>query len=49
MNFCYVCVKARDPNFSRFVTIHSRYRRQTDDRQHIMTVAGHCNEIATFG
>jgi len=23
--------------------------RQTDDRHHIMTTAGHCNEIATFG
>ena len=40
--------KPRDPIFSRLVTIHSRCRRTTD-RQHIMTIAGHCNEIATFG
>ena len=23
-------------------------QRQTDDRRHIMTTAGHCNAIATF-
>jgi len=45
---CYFYVKKRNLNFSRFVTIHSRYR-QTTDRQYIMTISGHCNKIATFG
>ena len=47
---CYFCVKMRDADFRRLVTIqlHSRYRRRTD-KQYIMTIAGHCNEIATFG
>jgi len=36
----YILMKPHDPRFSRFVTVHSRYRRrQTDDRQHIMPIA----------
>jgi len=31
------------------VTIHYTRVTDDDDRQHIMTIAGHCNEIAMFG
>jgi len=46
--FCYFIVKMRNPSYSSFVTIHSRYKRQTD-RQHVMTIAELYNVIATFG
>ena len=32
-------VRLRDPSFSRFITIHSRYRRQTSRRGHGLTVS----------
>jgi len=41
-NLPYLYVKPLDPIFSRLVTMYSCYK-QTTDRQHIMTIAGHCN------
>ena len=44
-------LKLHDPDLSRLITIHSRCRqtdRQTDGKQHIITISGHCNDSETF-
>jgi len=47
--FRYFLVKRRDPSFSSFVTIHSRYRR-TDRRQTTYHDNNElCNAVAKFG
>jgi len=45
----YILVKLHDPSFSRFVTIHSRHRWQTNSRQTTSYGnSGTCNAVATF-